>query len=252
MPHSVPPRTVLPESLSPWLATTDPALQETSNTHSMSVSVSCGGHWLLPGPVHTRLGWCLTFLWKGGLILNAAVTILPSSCDFSWLSKIFGWVATFYGCSAAGCDFIAYSWVHILILHHLQSEKRELKFPFQKILKLSQYVQCLPLKSLQMPLCSYLWWQSYFEKREYTDLLWVIGSWLWTDNKLQRWKYIEGTLARDSNENSMKDNFGCISQRSTGTNHIADYYLSRPKNHHIWISVNKIESHFASCPLALN
>lgn len=39
--------------------------------------------------------------------------------------------------------------------------------------------------------------------------------------------------ARDSNGNSMKDNFWLVylSGGPMGTNHIADYYLSRPKNH---------------------
>ena len=134
------PGPVLPESLSPWLATTDPCLcRRPSNTHRhvclcllwRSLLLSQG-----PGTHKALLVPSKHFWWVWGLILNAIVTILPSSCDFSFdclCGAPLGGSPLSMVVQQLVVILCSHSWVHILILHHLAKCSAEnSKFPFQK------------------------------------------------------------------------------------------------------------------------
>ena len=152
------PGLLLPESLSPRQATTDPCLcRRPSNTHR-HVCLSLLWRSLLhsqgPGACKALLVPSKHLWWVWGLILNAIVTLLPSSCGFSFdLCGYLLWVGYNILLST-----VVQPLVVILLFSQLSAHpftppsckavaQRTQNSLLWRILKLSQCVRCLPPKS---------------------------------------------------------------------------------------------------------
>ena len=199
------PGTLLPEPLSSQQATTDPCLcRRPSNTHRhVCLSLLWGLLLLSLGPgAHKVLFVPSKHLWQvWGLILNDIMPLIPSCSGF--FDLLCGYLLL-VGYNIL-LSMVVQQLVVVLVFSQMSAfsstppsckvvAPRTQNSHLQRILKLSQWVQCISPKSSCGWLTVIYGGNLTLRKGKYTDDLWVIGSWLWTDNKLQRWKYIKATL----------------------------------------------------------